>query len=137
MNQSNIESKINFYNDPRFVDNPFHPAGFRGTWQFSDHSLIPDVFHGFLQRYFGQYKIRRVPLDKINSLLNELWEGPGSLEKIFRLDEELKSSGKKITFTASDLESIKAKANTEEEDDDEMFEMLDLNLMEDAEEDND
>lgn len=135
MYQDNIESKIEFYNNPKFVDDPFHPAGFNGTWAFTSHELIPDVFTGFIQRYFGQYKIRRVPLDKINSLLNELWEGPGSLEKIFRLDQELKLSGKKITFTASDLESIKAKANTEE-DDDEMFEMLDLNLMEDIEEDN-
>ena len=116
MYQSNIESKIDFYNNPRFVDDPFHPAGFRGTWQFSDHSLIPEVFNGFLQRYFGQYRIRRIPLEKINEVLNELWEGPGSLEKIFRLEEELRASGKEVKFTSADLASIKAKRDTDVED---------------------
>ena len=109
-------SKIDFYNNPRFVDDPFHPAGFRGTWQFSDHSLIPEVFNGFLQRYFGQYRIRRIPLEKINEVLNELWEGPGSLEKIFRLEEELRASGKEVKFTSADLASIKAKRDTDVED---------------------
>jgi hypothetical protein len=35
-----LEDKIAFYNRPELVENPNHPAGFRGTWAFSDHSLI-------------------------------------------------------------------------------------------------
>ena len=116
MLDSNVESKISFYSQPRFVDDPFHPAGFKGTFAFSDHNLIPEIFFDFLQRHFGQYKIRRIPLDKINEILNELWEGPGSLEKIFRLAEEMKASGKEIKFTAADIASIKAKKDEDEED---------------------
>ena len=116
MYQSNIESKIEFYNQPRFVDDPFHPAGFKGTWNFSDHNLIPEIFHGFLQRHFRQYKIRRIPLHQINDILNELWEGPGSLEKIFKLEEEMRLSGREVKFTLADIAAIKAKKADEEED---------------------
>ena len=116
MYQTNIESTIEFYNNPKFLEDPFHPNGFKGTFQFSAHDLIPSVFHGFLQRYFGQYKIRRVPLEKINQVMNEVWEGPGSLEKIFRLEEELRASGKDIKFTAADMAAIKAKKDDIEDD---------------------
>ena len=117
MYQTNVTSKIEFYNQERFVKDPFHPAGFAGTWNFSDHSLIPDVFHGFLQRHFGQYKIRRVPLEKINEVLNEIWEGPGSLEKVFRLEEEIKLAGKDVKFTTADIAAIKAKKADDDDDD--------------------
>ena len=116
MYQTNIESTIEFYNNPKFLEDPFHPNGFKGTFQFSAHDLIPCVFHGFLQRYFGQYKIRRVPLEKINQVMNDVWEGPGSLEKIFRLEEELRASGKDIKFTAADMAAIKAKKDDIEDD---------------------
>jgi len=127
MYQTNIESKIEFYNKARFINDPFHPNGFKGTWAFSAHELIPDVFHGFIQRYFGQYRIRRVPLEKINNVLNELWEGPGSLEKVFRLENELKESGKDVKFTTADLASIKAK-RTDDEDDEPLFEDIHLDI---------
>lgn len=116
MYQSNLEQKIEFYNNPELLDNPFHPNGFKGTWQFSSHDLIPNVFHGFIQRYFGIYRIRRIPLEKINSILNELWEGPGSLEKIFRLEDELRASGKDVKFTAADQAAIKAKKDNLEDE---------------------
>ena len=116
MYQTNIESTIEFYNNPKYLEDPFHPNGFNGTFKFSAHDLIPSVFHGFLQRYFGQYKIRRVPLEKINQVMNDVWEGPGSLEKIFRLEEELRASGKDIKFTAADMAAIKAKKDDIEDD---------------------
>ena len=30
-----LNSKIDFYNQPRFVENPHHPAGFTGTFAFN------------------------------------------------------------------------------------------------------
>jgi len=116
MYQTNIESTIEFYNNPKYLEDPFHPNGFNGTFNFSAHDLIPSVFHGFLQRYFGQYRIRRVPLEKINQVMNDIWEGPGSLEKIFRLEEELRVSGKDVKFTAADMAAIKAKKDDIEDD---------------------
>jgi|TARA_R110002124_G_scaffold285655_1_gene464474 hypothetical protein len=115
MLDSHLDSKIDFYNQPKYVENPHHPAGFNGTFAFSTHKFIPQVFHAFLQRHFGQYRIQRVAIEDINQLLNELWEGPGSLEKIFRLENELFLSRKDVKFTASDIVRMKAKI-VEEED---------------------
>ena len=106
-----VENRINFYKQD--IDNPHSVNGFRGTWKFTDHTLIPETLFGFLTRYFGQAKLRRIPLDRINQLMNEVWEGPGSLEKLFRLELEMKQSGKMIKFDARDF----AKDKKDEEED--------------------
>ena len=111
-----LSSKIAFYNQPRFVDDPYHPAGFTGTFAFSSHRKIPEIFHAFLQRHFGQYRIRRVPIENINAIMNELWEGPGSLEKIFRLENDMYNSGKDVKFTTADIAIMKQKLPEEDED---------------------
>ena len=49
---------------------------------FSDTELVPELFRNFAMEYFGLERFRRVDLDKLNSVLNELWEGPGSAAKI-------------------------------------------------------
>ena len=108
-----VEDKINFYK--KDIDDPHTVNGFRGTWKFSDHTLIPDTLFGFLTRHFAQAKLRRVPLEKINQVMNEVWEGPGSLEKLLRLELEMKLSGRLIKFDASDF---KDKKKDEEEEDD-------------------
>ena len=108
-----VEDKINFYKQD--IDNPYSVNGFRGTWNFSDHTLIPDSLHGFLTRQFGQAKLRRIPLDKINQVMNEVWEGPGSLDKLFRLELEMRQAGKMIKFDANDFKD--KKKDDEEEDD--------------------
>ena len=111
-----LGGKIAFYNQPRFVKNTSHPAGFTGTFAFSSHRRIPEIFHAFLQRHFGQYRIRRVPIEDINAIMNELWEGPGSLEKIFRLENDMYNSGKEVKFTAADLAVMKQKLPEDDEE---------------------
>jgi hypothetical protein len=108
-----VENKIEFYK--KDIDNPYSVNGFRGTWKFTDHTLIPDTLFGFLTRHFGQAKLRRIPLEKINQVMNDLWEGPGSLEKLLRLELEMKQSGRLIKFDASDFRDKK-----KEEEDDEL-----------------
>jgi hypothetical protein len=39
--------------------------------------------------------------------MNEVWEGPGSLEKLLRLELEMKLSGRLIKFDASDFKDKK------------------------------
>lgn len=129
-----LESKINFYSQPRLVEDPYHPAGFRGTWNFSEHSKIPDVLHGFLQRYFGYMRLSRIPLEQINKVMNEVWEGPGSLTKIFQLEDQMRADGRPVHMTPADY--IKAKKYEEEESEDEGDLVLELpeNLFEDEDE---
>jgi len=112
-----LEDKIAFYNRPEMLENIYHPAGFRGTWAFSDHSLIPDVFNGFLQRYFGVMRLRRIPLDKINELMNETWDGPGSLEKIFRMEEEMRANGKPMKILPGDAGMNKTAKKADDDED--------------------
>lgn len=109
-----LEDKIEFFK--RDIDNPHSVNGFRGTWQFSDHSLIPDTLFGFITRHFAQGKLRRIPLDRINQLMNEVWEGPGSLEKLFRLEWDMRQSGRLIKFDALDIKDFK-KIEDDDEDD--------------------
>jgi hypothetical protein len=108
-------NKIEFYKND--IDNPYAVNGFNGTWSISKHNLIPDVLLGFLQRHFGQFRIRRIPITDINAVLNELWEGPGSLEKIFLLEDEMRVQGKEIKFTATDLKEFKSVVDDEEDED--------------------
>jgi len=115
--KTELNNKISFYSSPEFVDNPHHPAGFKGIFKFSDHRLIPDVYIGFLQRHFGVLRLSRVKIEEINRIMNEVWEGPGSLEKLFNMEEDYRESGRSIHMTPSDY--VKAKKTVEEDDEDE------------------
>ena len=123
-----VESKIAFYE--KDIDNPMSVNGFRGTWQFSDHRLIPDVFRGFLQRHYGVMRLQRIAIEDINVLLNELWDGPGSLAKIFRLENDLYNAGASIKFSSLDIAKIKKY----EEDDEQELDDLPLAQFEEEDE---
>ena len=109
-----VESKIAFYE--KDIDSPHLVNGFRGTWQFSDHRLIPDVFRGFLQRHYGVMRLQRIKIEDINVLLNELWDGPGSLAKIFRLENDLYNAGASIKFSSLDIAKIKKYEEDDEQE---------------------
>lgn len=128
-----LENKIEFFKQD--IDNPNSVNGFRGTWQFSDHTLIPDTLHSFLTRYFGIAKLRRVPLDKINEVMNSVWEGPGSLEKLFRLEFQMRAEGKQIKFDARDFAKMKEEDAEEDEDDLPLAAFGELELVSEAAED--
>lgn len=85
-----VERQIEFYK--KDIDNPNSVNGFRGTWNFSDHHLIPSIFNQLLLRHFGVNRLSRIPLAKINTFLNDLWDGPGSLEKLLWLEYEMRST---------------------------------------------
>ena len=53
--------------------------------------------------------------------MNEVWEGPGSLEKIFRLEEEYRASGRAVQITPADYVKVK-KVTKDEDDEDDEFE---------------
>ena len=74
------------------TDQPHLLNGFKGTWAFSDHNLIPDALRNFIIESFPKIeRFKRIPLDEINALMNEVWEGPGSMVKIEKLFLEMKS----------------------------------------------
>ena len=83
------------------TDEPNTINGFNGTFAFSEHSRIPQGIVEFLLEHFHKQcfktanswkknHIEAVPLDEINELMNEIWEGPGSMTKIARLTNEMR-----------------------------------------------
>ena len=97
------------YNDSRSIaldywtqqptDQPWLVNGFKGTWAFSDHSLIPDVILEYLLESFrdrlSEFRkghVKSIPLNEINDLLNSVWEGPGSVVKLVNLTYDMRSN---------------------------------------------
>ena len=97
------------YNDSRSIaldywtqqptDQPWLLNGFKGTWTFSDHALIPEVILEFLLEYYrprlGEMRkghVKSIPLNEINDLLNSVWEGPGSVVKLVNLTYDMRSN---------------------------------------------
>jgi len=93
-----LEEKIE--RSKKDIDNPASINGFNGTWAISDHKRIAESLRMFLMLSFGTARLERVELDEINDLLNEVWDGPGSLEKIWRMEREL---SKTVNFTQTDM----------------------------------
>jgi hypothetical protein len=93
----------------RDLDKPYTLGGFNGTWAFSDHNLIPNDLNNFiLESFHPQERIKRIPLEDINKLLNDVWEGPGSMAKLERLYHEMKAARlSKTDMTSKDTSDVK------------------------------
>mgnify|MGYP005634152163 FL=1 len=83
------------------IDDPQTINGFNGTFAFSEHSRIPQGIVEFLLEHFHKkcFKtahswkkdhIEAVELDEINELMNEIWDGPGSMNKLATLTNEMR-----------------------------------------------
>ena len=83
------------------TDDPQTINGFNGTFAFTDHLLIPQGITEFLLEHFhkkcfkvaNSWKknhIQAIELDEINELMNEIWDGPGSMTKISDLTNEMR-----------------------------------------------
>ena len=79
------------------TDQPWLLNGFKGTWAFSDYSLIPEPILEFLHEYYnkrlGELRknhIKTIKLNEINDLLNEVWEGPGSMSKLVAMTHDIR-----------------------------------------------
>lgn len=82
------ESSAAFW-DSQDTTNPVTLNGFAGTWDIKDHTLIPQALLDFInESFYGYTRIKRIPLEEINNLLNEVWDGPGSMSKIVRMTQE-------------------------------------------------
>lgn len=89
-------SAIKYWQDQP-TDQPWLLNGFKGTWAFSDHSTIPDTINEFLLEHYrdrlGEIRkghVKAIPLNEINDLLNQVWEGPGSMVKLVNLTYDIR-----------------------------------------------
>lgn len=90
------------------TDRPYLVNGFNGTWAFTDHSLIPNCLTNFIFESFPKIeKFKRIPLEDINTLMNDVWEGPGSMVKIQRLYKEMRIARNQNTEPSNDTSDVK------------------------------
>lgn len=105
------------YWDRQPTDQPWLLNGFKGTWNFRDHSLIPGELNNFIMEAFHPAeRLKRIPLEDINKLMNEVWEGPGSMSKIVRLTGELRSARLSGLVSNMKMEEVKTIDDFTEDD---------------------
>lgn len=79
--------------DEQPSDNPHTVNGFAGTWNISDHDLIPECVRGFVMEHHPRKdKLEQIPLKDINQLLNDAWQGPGSVSRLIMLKEQARQA---------------------------------------------
>ena len=85
------------YWESTLTDQPWLLNGFQGTFAYSDHSLIPQPILEFLHEYYhkklGDLRknhIKTIDLNEINDLLNEVWDGPGSMPKLVSMTHDMR-----------------------------------------------
>lgn len=90
------------------TDKPWTLNGFRGTWNFSDHSLVAEELRTFLMECFPHVnRFRKIPLEDINRTMNDVWEGPGSMVKLCDLYNEMKAKRTANGLSRTPIEPIK------------------------------
>jgi len=68
------------------TDVPYYLNGFNGTWNFTEHKKVPEGLRNFLLEMFPKAeKFKQIPIEDINVLMNEVWEGPGSMVKLSKM----------------------------------------------------
>ena len=83
------------------INDPYTINGFNGTFAFSEHNRIPQGIVEFLLEHFHKQcsktvnswkknHIEAIGLDEINELMNEIWDGPGSMNKLATLTNEMR-----------------------------------------------
>ena len=79
------------------TDQPWLLNGFQGTFAYSDHSLIPQPILEFLHEYYNKRlgdlrknHIKTIDLNEINDLLNDVWDGPGSMPKLAAMTHDMR-----------------------------------------------
>ena len=90
------------------TDNPYYVNGFNGTFAFSEHKLVPEPFRNFIVESFPKIdRFRRIPLEDINTLMNDVWEGPGSMVKIERLLADMRAERYRLMHEDDDTKKKK------------------------------
>jgi len=99
---STKQSSVSYW-EAQPTDKPWLLNGFKGTFAYSDYSLIPEPILEFLHEYFykqlGELRknhIKTIKLSQINDLLNEVWDGPGSMPKLVSMTHDMRIARRNI-----------------------------------------
>jgi len=94
-----------WYNKPCDQENTLN--SFDGTFCFSSHDKVPEVLkHLVIEKFPKKASFDSVPLEEVNSFLNSVWEGPGSMARLVLLIHQLRSMSRDESFLFPDVSSV-------------------------------
>lgn len=90
------------------TDQPHNLNGFKGVFAISDHNLIPGPLQDYILECFPKAeRLRKIALEDINRVLNEAWQGPGSMPMIIERTQALRAARRSRSEETIKLDEVK------------------------------
>jgi len=74
-------------------------------FNFTDPACVPELFRNFAVEYFSLEKFRRVDLERLNEVLNDIWPGPGGAALISDMIWDIRINRRAGNTTADPLKN--------------------------------
>ena len=90
------------------TDKPHLLNGFKGTFAITDHNLVAEELREYAMECFPKVeRFKRIPLEDINRVLNEIWEGPGSMPKLVQRTLDLRTARRSRSVETIKMDEVK------------------------------
>lgn len=90
------------------TDQPWLLNGFNGTFAITDHNGVAEELQNYVLECFPKVeRFKRIPMEDINRVLNEVWEGPGSMVKVIERTHELRAARQARSNETIKLDEVK------------------------------
>jgi len=91
------------------TDNPWTLNGFQGTFAISDHSLVAEELRQYVMECFPKVeRFNRIPIDDVNRVLNEVWQGPGSMSMLVQRTQDLRDARRSRSTETIKMDEVKS-----------------------------
>lgn len=90
------------------TDTPWLLNGFAGTFAITDHDGVAEELRNYVMECFPKAeRFKRIPMEDVNRVLNEVWEGPGSMPKVVQRTIDLRKARQSRSEEAIKLDEVK------------------------------
>ena len=90
------------------TDQPWTLNGFAGTFAITTHSGVAQELQNYVMECFPKAeRFSRIPMEDVNRVLNEVWEGPGSMPKLVQRTLELRHARQSRSEETIRLDEVK------------------------------
>ena len=90
------------------TDQPHLLNGFAGTFAITDHDLVAEELREYAMECFPKVeRFKRIPLEDINRVLNEVWQGPGSMPVLVQRTLDLRAARRSRSEETIKLDEVR------------------------------
>ena len=90
------------------TDQPWTLNGFAGTFAIPTHSGVAQELQNYVMECFPKAeRFSRIPMEDVNRVLNDVWEGPGSMVKVIERTQELRLARRNRSDETIRLDEVK------------------------------